>query len=117
MDRGVAIMDARQLAMVLVVAVVLVGALTVRYSRRLVLRRVTAAVIGVIAALAGYLTMVGYAIPALAELRSPGLRLGTTVLGAVLLWIVCLASLVLAVRLLLYAVRPPTAGPNAPSKS
>jgi hypothetical protein len=111
-------MDAkRQLAMVLVIAVVVAGTLTVRYSRRLVLRRITAAIIGVIAALAGYLTMVGYAIPALAELRSPGLRLGTTVLGDVLLWIVCLASLVLAVRFLLYAVRPTTASSDAPTKS
>jgi hypothetical protein len=37
----VAIMDARQLAMMLVIAVVVVGTLTVRYSRRLFLRRMT----------------------------------------------------------------------------
>jgi hypothetical protein len=110
-------MDERKLAMVLVLAVVVVGALTVRYSRRLVLRRITAAIIGVIAALAGYLTMVGYAIPALAELRSAGLRLGVPLLGDVLLWIVCLASLVLAVRFLLYAVRPAPARSDAPTKS
>jgi hypothetical protein len=110
-------MDARQFAMILAIAVVVAGVLVVRYSQRQALRRMTAAVIGIIAALAGYLAMVGYAIPALSDLRSPGLRLSATVLGIVLIWIVCLASLVLAVRFLLYAIRPPTARSKGSAKS
>jgi hypothetical protein len=109
-------MDARQFSMALTAAVVVVGVLVVRYSERLPLRRVTAAIIGAIAALAGYLAMVGYAIPALSDLRSPGLRLSTTVLGNALIWITCLASLVLAVRFLLYAIRPPTARSKGSAK-
>jgi hypothetical protein len=102
-------MDARQFAMVVIIAVAGVAALVLWYSRRLALRRMMSAAIGVIAALAGYLTMVGYAIPALSDFNSPRVKLRTAVLGNLLIWIVCLASLVLAVRFLLYAVRPPTA--------
>lgn len=110
-------MDARQLTMLSIVAVVVVGVLAVRYSRRLALRRMAAAIVGVITALAWYLAMVGYAIPALSNVRSPRLKLGTTILGNVLLWVLCLVSLVLAARLLLYAIRPPIDRSKGSAKS
>lgn len=110
-------MDERQFAMLLTVIVVVAAILILWRSQRLTLRRMMSATIGVIAALAGYLGAVGYAIPALSDLNAPGVKLRTAVLENLVIWIICLGSLVLGVRFLLYAVRRPRARSSVSANS
>ncbi len=110
-------MDGRQSAMLLMVALAVVAVFLFRYTQRLAIRLAISGAIGIIAALAGYSGMMGYAIPAVSDINSPGVKLRTAILGSLLIWAVCVASLVLAVRFLLYAVRPRKSRLNGPAKS
>ena len=110
-------MDEQQLVMmILITAVVLAVVLVLRRSQRLAVRRLMSATIGVIAGLAGYLAIIGYAVPALSDLNSPRVGLWTAVLENLLIWAVCLTSLGLAVRFVLYAFRPPGVRANGSAK-
>lgn len=110
-------MDQQSYAMGLLVAVIVSVAWAFRRTQRLVVRRITAATLGVLAALAGYVAMVGYAIPALRDVKSSQVTLRTAVVENLFMWILCLGALVLALRFLVYAVRPPRAGVNGPANT
>jgi hypothetical protein len=79
-------------------------------------QRVMFASIGLIAALAAYVAIVGYALPELSFTSTKGVKSPVT-LDNLFIWVLGIASLVLAIRFLLYAVRPPGTKSNRRTNS
>ena len=100
-------MDQQQSAMLAVVLIVLPTVWVLWRTKRPGVRRILSAAVGLIAAVAGYVATMAYAIPALRDFRSAGVSLPTAVLDNLVIWALAIGAFFMAFRFLLSAIRRP----------
>jgi hypothetical protein len=94
----------------LLILIALVIAVTGAYSlawrsKRPALRRAASLALATVAGLAGFAGTVGYAIPALADFRDPGVSFSAAITDNLIVWTICLGAWGVAVRFAIFALR------------
>jgi hypothetical protein len=99
-----------QKAVAWVILTVLLASVTGAYllawrARSSPLRRVASCIIAMLSSLAGLFGTVGYAIPAMQDVHTPGVPLTDAILVNLFLWTICVSAWVMAIRFALLALR------------
>jgi hypothetical protein len=69
------------------------------------LRRVGSSIVAILSALVAFVGTIAYAIPALRDLRTPAVHIGTAVIGNLVISGICIVAWIVAIKFTILALR------------